>query len=1306
MKKNLLLAIFGFVFFFSSQATVYTVNTNNDANTGGGTTGTLRWCIVQANSTPAADTINFSYAGTFTVASNYPVISSPLTINGFSAPGAVQGQLGAGSRVMKIILNGPGTSSVYGLQITANNCEISGLVIQDFYKGIYINGGDNNWIWGCYVGTSFDGSSALAATTCWDDGIALSANANNNIIGTNGDGTNDANEGNLIAGNGDSGTQFFGECISLNEGGVIAANCSGNRIAGNYLGTNETGTAALYFNGTAGKQRGSGIQINYSTLNIIGTNGDGVSDALERNVISGNSDCGIVLMGGGSNKVKGNYIGTDNTGLLGLPNYSDGGGNISCTQIVIKSGSANNIIGTDGDGVNDNIEGNVIGSATITGGVNSVSYNYAIFISASTGTTVAGNKIGIGADGVTALNIKTISGDYIDKCIYVSSASTSTIIGTDGDGVSDSYESNYLGNSGSGVTIDGSNSCIIAGNYFGLGTNLTTAEQLSSSGAYILSSTTCRIGSSALNNLERNYFCNSDYDGVWVDGGAISTNDLINIRYNTFGIRPDNIPAPNAYHGIEIYQRSNADTVQYNIVTQNGTVTPNGTYSAILIGGPSTSDESIGCVIFQNQVYKNIGRGIDILGNLSVQNKVSQNSIYDNGNASNSTASSPAFGKYSLGLDNDYDGTTLNDPKDPDTGPNGLSNFPVITAAVPGGSSCSELISGTFNGLASTQYYVEVFASDVCNGDTAGTNNFATVGYNYGEGRTYVGTSSTFTTDINGNGAWSLSAAFSTIVGQYITATSIQNSGTGINNTSEFSKCFYVSYDCGDAPDTYHTLLSNCGPVHLNVNNNLKIGSTVTVDLDGMPGPQANGDVDDGISSFPTLTEKSTTYSLTNIPVTNTTGSTATLYAWIDFNVNGSFELSEFTSVSVPSTGAQTVNLTWSSLACGTNITPGNAYLRMRLTTSALSDNAGTTTVDERSYGEASNGEVEDYKLYIAGYDYGDLPNTYPTATMLCLEDTATAKVWAGVTKPSLECSQKYSADAMGDGSEEDGLTISIGPSGSSYNWVVWLNANQASKTVYYGLWIDWDGNQDFTSGLDAFYSGSAVVTGLTNKNVSVYSPFGITGNSSFRLIVSDAPLTLGMYNATITNGEVEDWILYRILTSPNYALIGTKQLKGNLLRWTNSSGQIVANYSIEKSTDNISWLPIGNINPLSLSNFSMQYSYVDEAPNSQNFYRIKISLPDNTYQYSNILPLSNSSNSPILIYPNPALDFITIKTLSKDYVQAQISDLAGRVEILQSINSFDTKINISNLSTGNYVIKLITKNGNAQIQKFIKIKN
>lgn len=1302
MKKNILFSFFCLLLSAKLSATTYTVTSTGD----GTGSGTLRWAINQANGNAGADIINFSLGSagpyTITIGSNLPTITEQVTINGYSNPNAVQGQLGNGTRVMKVVLNGPAGSTVNGLTITASNCVISGLVIQDFFKGIYIDGGDNNWIWGCYIGTAFNGLSIATTTTCYDDGIDLENNANNNIIGTNGDGSNDANEGNLIAGNGDGGVQFLGECITLNELSMnISGNCSGNRIAGNFLGTNETGTAALYTNGTAGAQRGSGVQINYSTGNIVGTNGDGVSDALERNIISGNGDNGILLWGATGNKIKGNYIGTTKTGLVGLPNYVDGGTNIACVGITLRTNSDNNFIGTDGDGVGDNVEGNVIGTATIVAG-SANSYNYGIVItSTSAGNRVSGNYVGIGADGTTALNFITTGGSYIEKCIYVRNSSNSCIVGTNGDGVSDAYEANYVGNAGLGVTFESVSSCIAAGNYFGLGTNLTTAATLTTSGAYLLNATSCRVGSSASIALERNYFCNSNQYGVWIDGGTTANSDLNNVRYNTIGMRPDGVTAANGYNGVYINKQSNANTVQYNIISKNGTASVTGIYAAVQIGSANANEQSSSNVINNNTIYQNIGRGVDVANTSSVANRISQNSIYNNGSSTDVTA------RYRFGIDLNSDNLTANDNLDPDTGPNDRTNFPVIMGVIPSGAGCTEQLQGIFNGLANTQYYVEIFSNDVCNGDNQGIDYYTTAGSNYGEGRTYLGVTSTFTTDGSGNGSWSYPMTLASISGLYVTATAIQANGANANNTSEFSQCFFLTYDCGDAPDTYHTLLSNCGPLHLNTNSNLKIGATYDNDLNGVPTVNADGDGadEDGIASLPALTTSATSYTLTNIPVTNSTGSTATLYAWLDRNINGVFEASEFTSVSVPSSGAQTVNLTWSSLSCGTTLIPGTSYIRLRLTTTALSDNGGTASEDERSYGEAYNGEVEDYKLYIAGYDYGDLPNTYPVATMQTLENTNPDKVWAGVTTPDMECSQNFSLDATGDGIEEDGLTTVIGTAGSSYNWVIRLNANQAAKTVYYGLWLDWDGNQNFTSGMDGFYSGSAVVTGVTNVNVSVFCPVGMY-NSGFRVIVSDVPITSGMYNASFTNGEVEDWLLMRILASPGNILMGKRQSTSILLQWKNTSSLPVTNFTIERSNDNVTWSSLGSVAALSGNSASNEYSYADVNPHIENYYRLKLSLTDGTYQYSNIVPLFDKNNAlPVIIYPNPATNKLTVQTVSGNYTSLKILDLAGRPEMSQEINSTNTTIDISNLNPGTHLIKFISKNGQDQVQRFVKIK-
>ena len=100
------------------------------------------------------------------------------------------------------------------------------------------------------------------------------------------------------------------------------------------------------------------------------------------------------------------------------------------------------------------------------------------------------------------------------------------------------------------------------------------------------------------------------------------------------------------------------------------------------------------------------------------------------------------------------------------------------------------------------------------------------------------------------------------------------------------------------------------------------------------------------------------TISAANITATNTTGQTATLHAWIDFDNDGTFEDTEHASVTVndgTDGGNPTGDLSWTGITVGA---AGNTYARFRLTTDSAINN---TTPG----GVASDGEVEDYQIAI-----------------------------------------------------------------------------------------------------------------------------------------------------------------------------------------------------------------------------------------------------------------------------------------------------------------------------------------------------
>ncbi|MEG4828240.1 Ig-like domain-containing protein [Microcoleus sp. F8-D3] len=350
--------------------------------------GSLRQAIINANAHPGSDTIAFQITNfiqiprlpfqspiqipiafnlpqTINLASALPIITDTVTIDGWSQGGP--GFQGA----PRIELNGAASNSPVGLDIQASNSAIRGLAINNFSSeslngvaGIKLsNGAVKNWIYGNYIGTDLSGNLARGNS---GDGILIDRTAGTeNRIGTNGDGFNDAAERNVI---------------SANLGNGIAIDSNFNEIdkfstiAGNFIGTNAAGVAAL------GNSL-SGIYLNAGS-NIIGG-----PNSRHRNIISGNILNGINIAGSNAinNKIQGNYIGTQADGATAAGNQGSG--------ISIDDGAANNSIGGIDPGTGNTIAyNNLAGVAVISGTGNGISGN-SIFNNNGLGIDLGNNGV-------------------------------------------------------------------------------------------------------------------------------------------------------------------------------------------------------------------------------------------------------------------------------------------------------------------------------------------------------------------------------------------------------------------------------------------------------------------------------------------------------------------------------------------------------------------------------------------------------------------------------------------------------------------------------------------------------------------------------------------------------------------------------------------------------------------------------------------------------------------------------------------------------------------------------------------------
>jgi len=216
------------------------------------------------------------------------------------------------------------------------------------------------------------------------------ANGDNAVIlvELNGTGAGSGSNG-LTLGAGSGGSTIKGLTINRFTGNGIVVQSSGNAISGNFIGTNPAGTARQP-NGTF-PNSGDGILIQSVSNNIIGS-----SALADRNVISGNALNGIHIVGtsaapANGNKIQGNFIGVDTSGINGVGNR---------TEPAPAPGTAegNNLHGIEISGGNNTIIGGTVAGSRNVIGLNADGIT---IDNGGQGNTIQGNFVGVGANGVT-----------------------------------------------------------------------------------------------------------------------------------------------------------------------------------------------------------------------------------------------------------------------------------------------------------------------------------------------------------------------------------------------------------------------------------------------------------------------------------------------------------------------------------------------------------------------------------------------------------------------------------------------------------------------------------------------------------------------------------------------------------------------------------------------------------------------------------------------------------------------------------------------------------------------------------------
>jgi hypothetical protein len=432
---------------------------------------------------------------------------------GIDAVGRPAGS-GTGIRVLSDLNTIGGTTAATRNVISANTAD-----------GVDIAGAVLNTVEGNFLGTDPSGTHAIGNIIY---GVHIHGGARSNTIGGNVAGAR-----NVISGNGTNGV-----FVDSDNG------TSSNVIEGNFIGTDVLGTHP--------------VPNPYGVVVYGGGNTIGGTIATARNIISGNSNVGIWLGNGvGTDTVEGNFIGTDVLGTHPLPNLNGVaifaqndivGGTSPATRNVVSGNSTDGVIVLGGSA--NALEGNFIG--TDVSGARALGNTYGVVIapmtnSAATNNTVGGTtpsarnlisgntKDGVQLNGTTTTG-NLVEGNFIGTDLYgksivknglsgvaiLSGASGNTVGGPTT--VPGTSAGNLITGNGDGVYIGGLNN-FVEGNLIGTYVNGAPSPGNRSQGVEIVGGSTGNtIGGTDVR--DRNVISDNQKDGVRI-GDAATTGNLV-----------------------------------------------------------------------------------------------------------------------------------------------------------------------------------------------------------------------------------------------------------------------------------------------------------------------------------------------------------------------------------------------------------------------------------------------------------------------------------------------------------------------------------------------------------------------------------------------------------------------------------------------------------------------------------------------------------------------------------------------------------------------------------------------------------
>jgi hypothetical protein len=231
-----------------------------------------------------------------------------------------------------------------------------------------------------------------------------------------------------------------------------------------------------------------------------------------------------------------------------------------------------------------------------------------------------------------------------------------------------------------------------------------------------------------------------------------------------------------------------------------------------------------------------------------------------------------------------------------------------------------------------------------------------------------------------------------------------------------------------------------------------------------------------------------------------------------------------------------------------------------------------------------------------------------------------------------------------------------------------------------------------FTVTFSNLPAGSSFTTQTSNVSTTD-ATLGSDANTTTG-VTAAFDLTAGQYLPHVDAGLINVQLL------PTKIASFTASPKGSevVLNWDVTEQINVSSYEIEHSLNGQNFnTKVATV--IANSNATALYQTLHTSPsNGLNYYRIKIINKDGSYSYSEIRKVNFGLKAEVNVYPNPANSYVNITVngslLNKQATVIIVSATGAIVKQFTTAKLSQTEtIDIANLATGNYVVRIITNN-------------